>query len=186
LLPNSDPVHKISIIARGMAGGYTRILPAEDRVFATRTQLDARLAVFMGGRTSEKIMFNDISTGASSDIKQATDMAREMVTVFGMSEKLGPRTFGQKEELIFLGKQISEQRDYSEKTAFQIDFEVNTFIDKAYATANKILTENKGRLIHLAQILVVKENLEGVELEAAFSEPVTTPIPAAIVAVPTS
>jgi cell division protease FtsH len=186
LLPNSDPVHKISIIARGMAGGYTRMLPAEDRVFATCSQLDAQLAVFMGGRTAEKIMFNDISTGASSDIKQATDMAREMVTVFGMSEKLGPRTFGQKEELIFLGKQISEQRDYSEKTAFQIDFEVNTFIDKAYATANKILTENKDRLIHLARILVVKENLEGVELEAAFNEPVTTPIPAAIAGVPIS
>jgi cell division protease FtsH len=177
LLPNSDPVHKISIIARGMAGGYTRILPAEDRVFATRTQLDARLAVAMGGRSAEKLMFNDISTGASSDIKQATDMARKMVTVFGMSEKLGPRTFGQKDELIFLGREISEQRDYSEKTALQIDSEVNDLIYQAYSTANNTLIENKARLIHLAQILMVKENLEGAELEAAFSEPVDTPIP---------
>ncbi len=177
LLPNSDPVHKISIVARGMAGGYTRILPNEDRVFATRTQLDARLAVFLGGRTAEKIMFDDISTGASSDIKQATDWARKMVTVYGMSDKMGPRTFGQKEELIFLGREISEQRDYSEKTALLIDSEVNQFIERAYGTATKILTEQKDRLIHLAQILIVKENLEGEELEAAFTEPVTTPIP---------
>jgi cell division protease FtsH len=180
MLPNSDPVHKISIVARGMAGGYTRILPSEDRVFATRTQLDARLAVAMGGRTAEKIMFNDISTGASSDIKQATDMARKMVTVFGMSDKLGPRTFGQKDELIFLGREISEQRDYSEKTALQIDGEVNSFIDQAYQTATKVLTDHKDRLVHLAQVLMVKENLEGEELEIAFNEPVDTPIPAAI------
>jgi cell division protease FtsH len=181
LLPNSDPVHKISIVARGMAGGYTRILPSEDRVFATRTQLDARLAVFLGGRTAEKLIFNDISTGASEDIKHSTDMARKMVTVWGMSEKLGPRTFGQKEELIFLGREISEQRDYSEKTALSIDSEVNLLIDQASASAEKILTENKDRLIHLAQILIVKENLEGVELEAAFNEPVTTPIPVAVI-----
>ncbi len=177
LLPNSDPVHKISIVARGMAGGYTRILPNEDRVFATRSQIAARLAVFLGGRTAEKIMFDDISTGASSDIKQATDWARKMVTVYGMSDKMGPRTFGQKEELIFLGREISEQRDYSEKTALLIDSEVNQFIEQAYSTATKVLTEQKERLIHLAQILIVKENLEGAELEAAFSEPVDTPIP---------
>jgi cell division protease FtsH len=188
MLPDSDPVHKVSIVARGMAGGYTRVLPSEDRVFATRTQLDAKLAFAMGGRTAEKIMFNDISTGASSDIKQATDWARKMVTVYGMSETLGPRTFGQKEELIFLGREISEQRDYSEKTALLIDGEVNKLIAQAYDTANKILTGNKDRLIHLAQILIVKENLEGEELENAFNEPVDTPIPAMItpVAPPTS
>ncbi len=180
MLPNSDPVHKISIVARGMAGGYTRILPSEDRIFATRTQLDARLAMMMGGRMAEKIMFNDISTGASSDIRQATDMARKMVTVFGMSDKLGPRTFGQKEELIFLGREISEQRDYSEKTALQIDSEVNSFIELAYQTANKVLTDHKDRLVHLAQVLMVKENLEGEELETAFNEPVDTPIPVVI------
>ncbi len=177
MLPNSDPVHKISIVARGMAGGYTRMLPNEDRMFATRSQLDARLTVYLGGRTAEKLIFNDISTGASEDIKQATDMARKMVTVWGMSEKMGPRSFGQKEELIFLGREISEQRDYSEKTALQIDAEVNRFIDDAYAQATKLLTDNKDRLVHLAQILIVKENLEGEELEAAFTEPVDTPIP---------
>jgi len=184
MLPNSDPVHKISIVARGMAGGYTRILPSEDRVFATRSQLDARLAVFMGGRTAEKIMFDDISTGASSDIKQATDVARKMITVFGMSTKLGPRTFGQKDEMIFLGREISEQRDYSEKTALQIDSEVNAIISQAYETATKLLTDNKDRLIHLAQVLMVRENLEGAELEAAFSEPVDTPIPEPIPEIP--
>jgi cell division protease FtsH len=180
MLPDSDPVHKVSIVARGMAGGYTRVLPTEDRVFATRTQLDAKLAFAMGGRTAERIMFNDISTGASSDIKQATDWARKMVTVYGMSETLGPRTFGQKEELIFLGREISEQRDYSEKTALMIDSEVNKLIAQAYDTATKILSGNKDRLIHLAQILMVKENLEGEELEKAFNEPVNTPIPAII------
>jgi cell division protease FtsH len=180
MLPDSDPVHKVSIVARGMAGGYTRVLPTEDRVFATRTQLDAKLAFAMGGRTAEKIMFNDISTGASSDIKQATDWARKMVTVYGMSDILGPRTFGQKEELIFLGREISEQRDYSEKTALMIDSEVNKLIAKAYDTANKILTENRDRLVHLAQILIVKENLDGEELETAFNEPVNTPIPVMI------
>ena len=101
-----------------------------------------------------------------------------MVTVWGMSEKMGPRSFGQKEELIFLGREISEQRDYSEKTALQIDSEVNALISKAYETATKLLTENKERLAHLAQILIVKENLEGAELEAAFNEPVDTPIQA--------
>ena len=182
MLPEADPVHKVSIVARGMAGGYTRVLPTEDRIFATRSQLDARLAFALGGRTAEKIMFNEISTGASSDIKQATDWARKMVTVYGMSEALGPRTFGQKEELIFLGREISEQRDYSEKTALLIDSEVNKLISQAYEKAIKVLTENKDRLIHIAQILIVKENLEGEELEAAFTEPVTTPIPTGIIA----
>jgi len=180
MLPDTDPVHKISIVARGMAGGYTRMLPNEDRIFATRSQLNARLAVNLGGRTAEKIMFNDISTGASHDIKQATDVARKMVTVWGMSEKMGPRSFGQKEELIFLGREISEQRDYSERTALQIDGEVSSLISQAHETATKILTDNKERLIHLAQILIVKENLEGEELEAAFNEPVTTPIPSSV------
>ena len=177
MLPDADPVHKISIIPRGMAGGYTRQLPVEDRQNYTRSQLDAVLAVFMGGRTAEKLMFNDISTGASSDIKRATDVARKMVTVWGMSEVLGPRTFGQKEELIFLGREISEQRDYSEKTALQIDSELNKLISQACDTATRVLTEQKDRLIHLAQILIAKENLEGEELEAAFTEPVDTPIP---------
>ncbi|MBN1188561.1 MAG: ATP-dependent zinc metalloprotease FtsH [Dehalococcoidales bacterium] len=180
LLPNSDPVHKISIVARGVAGGYTRILPAEDRVLATLSQMDTTLAVFMGGRTAEKLIFNDISTGASDDIKRCTDVARKMVTVWGMSEKLGPRTFGQKEELIFLGREISEQRDYSEKTALQIDSEVNRLIEQASDTASRLLSENKDRLVHLAQILIAKENLEGKDLEAAFNEPVDTPIQAPV------
>ena len=145
------------------------MLPTEDRVLVTRTQLDARLAVSMGGRTAEELIFNDISTGASQDIKQATDMARKMVTLFGMSDKMGPRTFGQKEEMIFLGREISEQRDYSEKTALSIDSEVSKLIDEAHATALKILTENKDKLTFLAQTLITKETLEGEALEAVFS-----------------
>jgi cell division protease FtsH len=181
-IPEADPVHKVSIIARGITGGYTRQLPVEDRQNYTRSQLDAVLAVFMGGRTAEKIMFNDISTGASSDIKRATDVSRKMVTVWGMSETLGPRTFGQKEELIFLGREISEQRDYSEKTALQIDNEVNKLIGQAYEKATQILNANKDRLIHIAQYLIARENLDGEELERAFTEPVNTPIPATVIA----
>ncbi|HEX7475927.1 MAG TPA: ATP-dependent zinc metalloprotease FtsH [Dehalococcoidales bacterium] len=182
LMPDADPVHKVSIIARGMAGGYTRQLPLEDRQNYTRTQLDAVLAVLLGGRTAEKIMFNDISTGASSDIKRATDVSRKMVTVWGMSETLGPRTFGQKEELIFLGREISEQRDYSEKTALQIDNEVNKLIAQAYDKATELLKANKDRLIHIAQYLIARENLDGEELERAFTEPVNTPIPPTVIA----
>jgi cell division protease FtsH len=175
--PNADPVHKISIISRGRMGGYTRMLPAEDRWMATRSEYKDVLAVLMGGRVAEELIFNEMTTGASQDMKQATDLARKMVTQYGMSDKMGPRTFGQKEEMIFLGREISEQRDYSEKTALQIDVEVTKLIDEAHATALKILTENKERLTLLAQTLVVKETLEGDALEAVFSGKAPPPPP---------
>jgi cell division protease FtsH len=175
-IPDADPVHKISIIARGTMGGYTRLLPTEDRYYPTRSEFKADLAVSLGGRAAEQIIFNEMTTGASSDIKTATDLARKMVTVFGMSDKMGPRTFGQKEELIFLGREISEQRDYSEKTALLIDSEVNSFIDQAYEIAVNVLTENKDKLILLAQRLIAKETLEGEELEKVFNEPVDASI----------
>ena len=167
--PDADPVHKISIISRGRIGGYTRMLPTEDRGTESRSALKAYLAVYMGGRVAEELIFNEMTTGASMDMKQATDLARKMVTQFGMSDKMGPRTFGQKEEMIFLGREISEQRDYSEKTALQIDSEVTKLIDEAHATALKILTENKDKLTLLAESLVAKETLEGEALEAVFS-----------------
>jgi len=177
MLPHADPVHKMSIVARGMAGGYTRQLPTEDRYLLTRSQFDDMLATLLGGRTAELVIFNETSTGASDDIKRATDLARRMVTDFGMSETLGPRTFGHREELIFLGREISEQRDYSEKTALMIDAEVHKLIDQAAKTAWKILTENRQRLIHLAQTLIAKETLEGEELEKAFNAPISGEAP---------
>jgi len=175
--PDADPVHKISIISRGRIGGYTRMLPTEDRGTESRSALKAYLAVYMGGRVAEELIFNEMTTGASMDMKQATDLARKMVTQFGMSDKMGPRTFGQKEEMIFLGREISEQRDYSEKTALQIDSEVTKLIDEAHATALKILTENKDKLTLLAESLVAKETLEGEALEAVFSGKAPPPPP---------
>lgn len=181
LLPHADPVHKVSIISRGQMGGYTRQLPTEDRYITTRSECRDVLAVFMGGRVAEELIFNEMTTGASSDMKRATDLARKMVTVFGMSDKLGPRTFGQKEEMIFLGREISEQRDYSEKTALAIDEEVTKLIDEAHQTAIRLLTENKDRLIFISQMLVNKETLEGADLDAVLNgiAPAVPPPPAA-------
>ncbi len=177
LLPHADPVHKITIVARGMAGGYTKQLPAEDRYIATDSQFKAKLAISMGGRLAEELMFAEMSTGASQDFKDATNLAKKMVTSYGMSEKLGPRTFGSKEEMVFLGKEIHEQRDYGEKTADLIDQEVEVLIQNGYNTAKAILTENKARLVHIATQLMVEETLEGEELEKLFTEtlPPTSP-----------
>jgi len=171
MLPNADPVHKISIVSRGWIGGYTRQLPTEDRYYPTLSQFKDTLAVLQAGRAAEELIFNEITTGAGSDIKQATELARRMITDFGMSDKLGPRTFGHREELIFLGREISEQRDYSEKVALDIDREVDRLVRQAAETAVKILSENRARLVNLAQKLIAKETLEGEKLEQAFTEP---------------
>lgn len=175
LLPSADPVHKITIVARGMAGGYTKQLPTEDRYIATRGQFNTKIAIFMGGRLAEELVFNEMSTGASQDFKEATNLAKKMVTSYGMSEKLGPRTFGSKEEMVFLGKEIHEQRDYGEKTADLIDQEVEVLIQAGYQTAKTILTENRDRLRYIAERLVAVETLEGDELEKLFSGPIPLP-----------
>jgi cell division protease FtsH len=164
MLPNADPVHKISIVARGMSLGHTRQLPIEDRYLLTKSQFKDMLAGLLGGRTAEKLIFNEISTGAQSDIEQATKIARAMVTSFGMSDKLGPRTFGRKEEMIFLGREISEQRDYSDKIAEQIDEEVHSLIGEAQETAQDILTKYNDRLAQIAEQLMARETLEGEDL----------------------
>jgi cell division protease FtsH len=177
MLPNADPVHKISIVARGMTLGHTRQLP-EDRYLMTRSQFKDMLATFLAGQTAEELIFNETSTGAYDDIKRATELARKMVTDFGMSDTLGPRTFGDKQELVFLGREISEQKDYSDKTANLIDEEINKIIQSAYTTAKRILTENKPRLIHIAEKLITQETIEGEELEAAFAEPLSTKVEA--------
>jgi cell division protease FtsH len=171
LLPHADPVHKISVVARGISLGHTRQLPAEDRYLETYSQYKDRLATLMGGRVAEEIMFNEMSTGASNDIKVSTNLALKMVNKYGMSSKLGPRTYGDRHDMIFLGREITEQRDYGDKIADSIDEEVNAIIMEAYETAKHILTEHRDRLIHISNLLLEKEGLEGKEMEKAFNEP---------------
>ncbi len=137
MLPHADPVRKVSIVARGMMGGYTRVVPDEDRLFKTKRQFEDELAVFMAGHVAETMVFDEQSTGAANDIERATMLARRMVTEFGMSEKLGPLAFGKKEELVFLGREISEQRNYSDEVAFQIDSEIRLLVDRAHERAQR-------------------------------------------------
>jgi cell division protease FtsH len=177
MLPNADPVHKISIVARGILGGWTRFLPTEDRHLWTKSQFDDRLAVSLGGRVAEEITFGEMTTGAQNDLEQATKLARQMVTEYGMSEKLGPRTFGQRQELIFLGREISEQRDYSDKIAQEIDEEVHNIIQRAYDTAKQVLTANKEKLKQLAQELIAHETLDEPELNKILEGLAPQPAP---------
>ncbi|MBI4239566.1 ATP-dependent zinc metalloprotease FtsH [Candidatus Uhrbacteria bacterium] len=172
-LPDAPPVQKISIISRGQAAGYTMNVPAEDRQFRTKSEFTAELAVLLGGYVSERLIFNEITTGASNDLKKATHLAKRLVTDYGMSEHLGQRTFGTREELIFLGREITEQRDYSEKTAERIDEEVTNFIKGAYATAQKVIAGSREKLEAIVQLLLEKETLEREEFEAIFAS--TTP-----------
>ncbi len=170
LFPSPDPVHKVSIISRGRAGGYTLKLPLEDKRLHNKSEFLSDLAVLMAGQVIEKMVFGDITTGASSDLRKATALARQLVTEFGMSEKLGPRTFGNKEELIFLGREISEQRDYGEKVAQTIDEEVSEFINAAYKRAREILTANMNRVEKVVAALLEKETLEQDEFAALMGK----------------
>jgi len=165
LLPNADPVQKISIISRGQAAGYTLKLPLEDKHLYTRSEFIDELTVLLGGYVAEKLVFKDITTGASNDLQKATELARRLITKYGMSEKLGPRTFGGKEEMIFLGREIATEKDYSEETASQIDKEVSTFTDNAYKAAKKLLIEHRKKLEQIAQVLIKKEVIERKQFE---------------------
>ncbi len=171
MLPNADPVHKVSIIARGQMGGYTRLLPTEDRYLWTRSQFNDMLATMLAGHASEELIFGEMTTGSESDIEQATKIARGMVMEYGMSERLGPRTFGRREELVFLGREVSEQKDYSEKTAEEIDEEIQELLQHAYGVAKEILTQNRAKLVQLAEALIAIETIEGEELEELFNKP---------------
>ncbi|MCK4581563.1 MAG: ATP-dependent zinc metalloprotease FtsH, partial [Dehalococcoidia bacterium] len=168
MLPSADKVHKISIVGRGVGLGWTHLLPAEDRHLWTRAQLDDNLTVSLGGRAAEEVAFGEITTGAQQDLEHATKLARKMVTDYGMSSKLGPRTFGQKQELVFLGREISEQKDYSDETAREIDEEVHNIIQRAYEAAKKILSANKAKLKEIAEQLIARETLEEDELNKLF------------------
>ncbi|MFH1485389.1 MAG: ATP-dependent zinc metalloprotease FtsH [Chloroflexota bacterium] len=178
-VPHGDPVHKISIVARGMMGGYTRLLPTEDRYLWTRGQFQNMLAWALGGHAAEEIVFDDMTTGSENDIEQATKIARKMVTEYGMSKRLGPRTFGHKEELVFLGREIGEQKNYSEKVAELIDDEIRAIIDQAYTVAREILIHNRAKLDQIAEHLIQEETVEGEELENLFNAPVPMPSMAA-------
>ncbi len=170
MTPGADPVQKVSIVARGMAGGYTLLLPEDDRTLISKSRFLARLAVFLGGRVAEEIMFDDITTGASSDLEQVTRIARAMVTQFGMSDKLGPITFVEKEELVFLGKEIGEHRNYSDEVAQAIDEEVQDLVDQAYRHAHNVLTGNRDKLITIAERLKEIETMDSDEFETFFSD----------------
>jgi len=171
-LPEADPVQKISIISRGMAGGYTIALPTEDRFLDSKRKILAEMIGLLGGRAAEELMFNDITSGASNDIENVTKLARKMVTRLGMSDELGPMVYGQKEELVFLGREISEQRDYSESVAQKIDQEVQNIVKETYAKAKAILTQYKDGLIDVSEKLLEKETLSKAEFEAIFPPPV--------------
>ncbi len=174
-LPNADPVSKVTIIARGQAGGYTKTSPEEDRNLITRDQFEARLAMAMGGRAAEELAFGEITTGASNDLEQATGIARAMVTRFGMSEKLGPRAFGKSDDAVFLGREIAERRDYSDKVAERIDDEVHSLIDRAYSTAARILAEREAELDRVSNYLIENETIEEEQVADIFGEPQAAP-----------
>lgn len=165
-LKNADPVHKISIVARGFAGGYTLKLPIEEKFVKTKTQFMADLATMFGGYVAEEVTFGDISTGASNDLQNASELSRKLVTKYGMSEKLGPITFGKTQEMIFLGREISTEKNYSEKVAAEIDKEVKNFIEKACRAAKKAITLRKDALKEIAKRLMEKEIIEKEEFDA--------------------
>ena len=185
-MPSADPVHKVTIISRGMAGGYTMSLPEEDRTLMPRKKLIADMVGLMGGRAAEELVFDDITSGASNDLERVTRMARAMVTRLGMSDELGPMVYGQKEELIFLGREISEQRDYSEAVAEEIDQEVRKLVGDAYAKARQILLEYREKLDAVASRLLELETITREEFEEIFPPPFPktsgTPIPLPVAA----
>jgi cell division protease FtsH len=170
ILPKCDPVSKVTIISRGMALGYTMALPTEDRYLQSKTEFEDKIAGMLGGNAAERLVFGDTTTGASNDIEKATDVARRMVTEFGMSDRLGPLAFGKRDEMIFLGREIGEQRNYSDDVARLIDEEVRAIIESAYARSQDVLTRYRHKLDQLAEKLVEKETLDAEEFEALFTD----------------
>ncbi|HZK37516.1 MAG TPA: ATP-dependent zinc metalloprotease FtsH [Clostridia bacterium] len=168
LLPDSDPVHQVSIIPRGMAGGFTMVLPTEDKYYTTKTEMENDIVHLLGGRIAEKLVLNDISTGAQNDLQRVTRIARAMVTKYGMSEKLGPMSFSDEEE-VFVGRDFHTTKNYSESIAAEIDSEIRRIIDEAYERTEMLLTENMDRLHAVAQALLIAETLDAEQFEMIFS-----------------
>jgi cell division protease FtsH len=170
-LPNTDPVHKVSIIPRGRALGYTLTLPMEDKFLVTRSELVDELAMLLGGRTAEELVFSEPTTGAQNDIERATVVARQMVTEFGMTDALGPMRFGRPHGEVFLGRDFSSEPDYSDHVAAAIDAEVRRLIDSAHAVARQILEVNRATLDALAEALIEHETLDTAHVQSVL-EPV--------------
>ena len=168
LLPGTDPVHRVTIIPRGPALGVTQQLPTEDRLNATNDWAASRIAVLMGGRVAAELVFSHLTTGAGSDLEHATDLARKMVCNWGMSEKLGPLTFGRKEEHVFLGREIGQAQNYSEETARVIDDEVKRIVMEQYSRAHELLTTHLDQLKRLADALLTHETLSGDDVDVVF------------------
>ena len=166
LLPHTDPVHKVSIIPRGRAGGYTLMFPEEDRYFMTRSELLDRVATLLAGRVAEKLVFDEISTGAQNDLERATSIVRQMIMEYGMSDSLGPITLGHKHDQVFLGRDLARDRDYSEEIAKAIDQEIRRTIDECYEKARKVLEENRDKLELISAALLEKETLDAEEITA--------------------
>ena len=182
LLPGLDPIHKVTIIPRGMALGLTQTLPNEERLSLTREKAENNIAFLMGGRIAEELIFGQRTTGAGNDIERATDLARRMVCEWGMSDALGPLSYGKNEQPLFLGREISQHRDFSEDTARMIDKEIRDIVERNYAKARNILTENIDILHNIAKVLLEYESLDGLEIDAICrGETVTrvAPVPAA-------
>ena len=172
LLPNTDPVHKVSIVARGQAGGFTMLLPTEDRYLWSKPQFEDMLAYALGGHVAELIIFGEVTTGASNDIERVTKIARSMVTEYGMSSRIGPMALGHKDELVFLGRDFGEQRNYSEQTAREIDEEIRRIIQEAFDKAYTIVMQNKTRMIMISERLIKEETLEGPLFKSLFNQPI--------------
>jgi len=170
MLSHTDPVHKVSIIPRGRAGGYTLMLPKEDRYYATRSELLDQLKTFLGGRVAEALVLDEISTGAQNDLERATTLARKMICEFGMSDALGPISFGHRDEQVFLGRDIGRDRNYSEEVAYAIDQEVRRMIEDAYAKTEEILKNNMEKLKAIADALMIRETLEAHQLEQLMKD----------------
>ena len=183
-LPHADRVHKISIVSRGAMGGHTSLLPEEDRYLWTKNQFSDMMAVTMGGRVAEEQIFDEVTTGASNDIERATKIALGMIKRYGMSSALGPRTFGKREEMIFLGREISEERDYGDKVAEEIDDEVKLLISGAYGRANQLLVTHKPKLVRLAEYLIEHETVSGEALNHLFNDENPGAEPEGVPAVP--
>ncbi|GAC1426051.1 MAG: ATP-dependent zinc metalloprotease FtsH [Ktedonobacteraceae bacterium] len=170
MLPNTDPVHKVSIVARGQAGGFTMLLPTEDRYLWSKPQFEDMLAYALGGHVAELLTFGEVTTGASNDIERVTKIARSMVTEYGMSNRIGPIALGHKDELVFLGRDFGEQRNYSEQTAREIDEEVRRIVQEAFDKAYSVLQQNKTRLIMISERLIKEETIEGPLFESLFNQ----------------
>jgi cell division protease FtsH len=168
-LPNSDPIHKISVISRGQALGYTISLPGEDKFLTTRAELLDTMAMTLGGRAAEEIVFQEITTGASNDLEKVTATAKQMVMRFGMSEKLGPRVFGHDHGMPFLGREFSAEPDYSDEIAREIDDEIRRIVESAHVQARSILTDHKESLEKLSEILIKRETIEKEQFEALLT-----------------